>query len=133
MAPIEQNYFTCTLGQAAERRKKHGDRVFETIIELIDAQAEVKADLLALGFADFNAQNSDHGESLPASDNVSHSHEKAVTFRQLSDNSKRAAHLLAGLLDGTSQTVGLLCTSGMQFALTWLGLMRLGYSVILLA
>ncbi|KAH7359181.1 hypothetical protein B0T11DRAFT_113000 [Plectosphaerella cucumerina] len=117
MAPIEQNYFTCTLGQAAERRHKHGDRVFETIIQLIDVQAETRPDSLALGFADFNARDSNH----------------VVTFRQLSDNSKRAAHLLAGLLDGTSPTVGLLCTSGMQFALTWLGLMRLGYSVVLLA
>jgi hypothetical protein len=62
MAPIVHNYFTCTLGQAAERRKKHGDRVFETIIELIDVQAEAKADSPALGFADFNTQGSNHGE-----------------------------------------------------------------------
>jgi hypothetical protein len=62
MAPIEQNYFTCTLGQAAERRQKLGDRVLGTIIELIDVQAETRPDSLALGFADFNARDSNHGE-----------------------------------------------------------------------
>lgn len=62
MASVEQSYFTCTLGQAAERRQRHSDRVFETIIELIDAQAEARPDSPSLGFADFDAQDSNHGE-----------------------------------------------------------------------
>ena len=53
MAPVQQNYFTCTLGQAAERRKTTGDRPFETILHLIDEQAERFPDLPALGFANF--------------------------------------------------------------------------------
>lgn len=34
---------------------------------------------------------------------------------------------------GDSSTVGLLCSSTPEFILTWLGLMRLGKSVMLLA
>lgn len=117
MASTQHNYFTCTLGQAAER-KTTGDKSFETIIHLIDEQARSAPNLPALGFADYSSAG--HGSS--------------VSFLELRDLSQQAAHLLAAAvgLNGT-QTVGLLCTSSLDLAITWLGLMRLGISVILLA
>lgn len=48
MADIDANYFTCTLGQAAQRK---GARSFKTLVELVDAQARLAPTRPALGFA----------------------------------------------------------------------------------
>lgn len=54
----EPNYFTCSLGQAAELKRK--DRTFaisfETVIELIDGQAEYIQNSPAVGFARFKSE-----------------------------------------------------------------------------
>ena len=60
-----------------------------------------------------------------------------MTFKALKDLSLAASSRLAELLqlsqDGTSGTIGLLSLSGLEFVLTWLGLMRTGCTVFLLA
>lgn len=68
-----------------------------------------------------------------------------VTFENLQNLSITAARTLAGILSDKDEsqrletqgsdkgTVGLLCTSSVGFMITYLGLMRLGYVVLLLA
>lgn len=59
------------------------------------------------------------------------------TYKELRDYSVFAATRLRRrmqvALRGHSSTVGLLCNSTPAFILTWLGLMRLGMSVLILA
>ncbi|KAK4118169.1 acetyl-CoA synthetase-like protein [Parathielavia appendiculata] len=51
------NYFTCTLGQAAQRKDENpASRSFRTVIELVDLQARDFPHSPALGFADFQSQ-----------------------------------------------------------------------------
>lgn len=64
MATAEPNYFTCTLGQAAERRLKQKDGPFKTVLDLVDEQARLIPDLPALGFADFLSQTGHAGVHL---------------------------------------------------------------------
>lgn len=120
---MAQNYFTCPLGQAAQFRGS-----FETIIHLVDHQATHLPDTPALGFADFSGPS--QGMSYPES--YSDPNNLATTFRQLRDLSLCAAETLSHV-DSPSGTIGLLCTSSTDFISTWLGLMRLGYSVLFLA
>lgn len=49
------NYFTCTLGQSAKlKRESLGkSHSFETVLGLVDEQAQQASDTPALGFADF--------------------------------------------------------------------------------
>lgn len=49
------NYFTCTLGQAAQYKETvpEDERSFATVLDLVDKQAEAYGDRPALGFADF--------------------------------------------------------------------------------
>lgn len=49
------NYFTCTLGQAAQYKETvpEDERSFDTVLDLVDKQAEAHGDRPALGFADF--------------------------------------------------------------------------------
>ena len=50
------NYFTCTLGQAAQYKETvpEDERSFDTVLDLVDKQAEAYGDRPALGFADFS-------------------------------------------------------------------------------
>ncbi|UZP38586.1 hypothetical protein NXS19_006402 [Fusarium pseudograminearum] len=125
MASIEPNYFTCTLGQAALLKNKHGSAKWKTVLELIDHQAQNIPDSPAVGFATFK-----HLKSSQVSPYF-------LTFQSLSESSKHAAQILSQLLPqpkGSSHmTIGLLAASTTDFVLTWLGLMRLGYTVLLLA
>lgn len=59
----EPNYFTCSLGQAAELKRKDSTFAisFETVIELIDGQAESIPNSPAVGFARFESE-----ERVPA-------------------------------------------------------------------
>ncbi|KAI0025788.1 hypothetical protein F4780DRAFT_789299 [Xylariomycetidae sp. FL0641] len=122
------NYFTCTLGEAAVLRREgsqHRDS-FRTVIELIDEQSRKLPKLLAVGFARQSA--SDDNSTLP----------EQVTFRQLAELSIRAAirlrDVLPSLGDAKSpERVGLVSNSNLDFILTWLALMRLGYETFLLA
>ncbi|KAI1444510.1 male sterility protein-domain-containing protein [Annulohypoxylon stygium] len=54
MAYSGQNYFTCTLGEAARLRKRDGDQnSFKTVLELIETQARCLPGHPALGFANY--------------------------------------------------------------------------------
>ncbi|KAM5373929.1 hypothetical protein ACJZ2D_006758 [Fusarium nematophilum] len=127
MDKINPNYFTCTLGEAARfKGRVKTVKSFETVIDLIDKQGKQRPESLALGFALF-----DNGS--PAS-----KCRCLLSFRELANLSACAAETLSAQLEQSSRnymasTVGLLCTSSVDFVLTWLGLMRLGYSVLLLA
>ncbi|KAK7921707.1 hypothetical protein PG985_009729 [Apiospora marii] len=119
------NYFTCTLGEAALWKKSQSTEQpteFSTVLELIDDQGRDIPNEPAIGFADFS------DERPPQ-----------VTFGELKQLSCRAATVLSNRL-GQPQTtpdvkgtIGLMCASSLDFVLTWLGLMRLGYTVFLLA
>ncbi|KAJ3538484.1 hypothetical protein NM208_g5889 [Fusarium decemcellulare] len=129
MAAFNQTYFTCTLGEATRLKCEAGDSMpsCETVIELIDQQARDHPQSPALGFATFQ-----HEASMPESPHP------VLSFRDLSELSRCATQALSDYLVPTNKTnsattVGLLCTSSVDFVLTWLGLMRLGYSALLLA
>ncbi|KAJ1325740.1 ribosome biogenesis protein SSF1/2 [Microdochium nivale] len=121
MAP-ELNYFTCTLGQAAQWKQTvpKAQQSFSSVLDLVDKQADAIGDHFALGFA-----------------NLRQEHAVTLTFRRLCDLSVQAVGVLEEALGprkaGSSSTIGLICSSGLNFILTWLGLMRLGYTVFLLA
>ncbi|CVK95863.1 related to nonribosomal peptide synthetase MxcG [Fusarium mangiferae] len=120
----DANYFTCTLGEAAKlKRKDDKAKTWTTVVELIDDQAEQNPDAPALGFATFT-----HLKSTQVFRHL-------LTFRHLSDTSKHAAQILSTHLpkEPKSLKIGLLSSSSTEFVLTWLGLIRLGYTVLLLA
>jgi acyl-CoA synthetase (AMP-forming)/AMP-acid ligase II len=61
-----------------------------------------------------------------------------ITFKELRDLSVSAAKQLLRFVepaadDGSESVIALLCVSSMDFVLTWLGLMHLGYATLLLA
>lgn len=59
----------------------------------------------------------------------------SLTFRELSVLSIIAARKLGECIrvQPKAKAVGLLCTSSLEFVLTWLGFTRLGFGVLLLA
>lgn len=130
MAPdvAELNYFTCTLGHAVLLKERSGDLAsepFKNALDLIQRQADRYPDSPAVGFAKF-----EHGGRADW-----------LTFRQLDELSIQASQIVSKCMghgrkpsnDGGEQIVALLCPSNMDFLLTWLGLMRLGYTVMFLA
>ncbi|KEY71188.1 hypothetical protein S7711_02299 [Stachybotrys chartarum IBT 7711] len=125
MTETHQNYFTCTLGQALKLKLRQ--QPFQNVIALIDVQAKELPDSPALGFADFVKNDMKHPNPL--------------TFKQLRDLSLNASSILSSHVGRASnngresglENIALLCTSSLDFVLTWLGLMRLGWSVLLLA
>ncbi|KAF4997959.1 hypothetical protein FGRMN_3479 [Fusarium graminum] len=125
MSPVEPNYFACTLGEAARLKDQNANSAtWKTVVELIDDQAERNPQSPALGFATFQHEGADEASR------------KLLTFRDLSDSSKYAAYVLSRHLPpptSSSPTIGLLSSSSADFVLTWLGLMRLGCTVLLLA
>ncbi|KAH6660833.1 hypothetical protein BKA67DRAFT_508664 [Truncatella angustata] len=118
------NYFTCTLGQSAlwqqQQQSKGIKSAFTTVLEVVDEQAKDLPESPALGFADFSSKGQSHETPY-------------VTFEQLSELSKSAACVLTKIVGSATATVGLISTSDLNFVLTWLGLMRLGHTVFLLA
>ena len=139
---MDLNYFTCTLGQAALWKKRQSTpkpNEFSTVLQLIDDQGRDIPDEPAIGFADFGddrgvAVKAESGETPASSSHGPH----RVTFGKLRQRSHSSAALLSTCL-GCSRTheakgtVGLMCASSLDFVFTWLGLMRLGYTVFLLA
>ncbi|KAK7976958.1 hypothetical protein PG988_004448 [Apiospora saccharicola] len=132
MESQDLNYFTCTLGQAALWKKGQPTgqpTEFSTILELIDNQGRDILNEPAIGFADFSDNGRQEGGVVAQ-----------VTFGELKRLSWRAATVLSKRL-GQPQTpdvkkdttIGLMCASSLDFVFTWLGLMRLGYKVFLLA
>ncbi|KAL8839469.1 MAG: hypothetical protein Q9176_004465 [Flavoplaca citrina] len=118
-------YFTCTLGQAAglNARSPHE---FETITQFIDYQARACSKAPAVGFP------------IPSEGDDEKWKYVVFTFHRLAECSVTGSQLLELFLkpeDGTEslRTVALLCPSSLEFLFTWLGLMRLGYAVLLIA
>jgi acyl-CoA synthetase (AMP-forming)/AMP-acid ligase II len=120
---MDLNYFTCTLGQAAliKEQQKH----FETINDLLDYQAQDHADLPAVGFY------------RPKKEKWK---TEVSTFADVRHGSVLVARLLQSKLDIRVESqseneinVALLCQSNADFLFTWLGLIRLGYAVLLIA
>ncbi|ETS75819.1 hypothetical protein PFICI_12763 [Pestalotiopsis fici W106-1] len=122
------NYFTCTLGESAEwkgQQPKGAKTAYHTVLQLVDNKAQETPDDPAIGFADFTAHQ--HDDGLPF-----------LTFGALNSRSRDAARILSRELHGAIKNespamIGLLCSSSLDFVLTWLGLMRLGHTALLLA
>jgi acyl-CoA synthetase (AMP-forming)/AMP-acid ligase II len=124
MTTTHLTYFTCTLGQAAGWNKTQ-PHSYWTVNHLIDKQALKLPGTLAVNFPNVNREHTDQQE------------ESHFTFRELQQCSTAAAQKFDQELQNSkcngSSVVGLLCTSTPEFLLAWLGLMRLGKSVLLLA
>jgi len=128
---MEPTYFTCTLGQAAELKNQQS---VQNVNEFVEAQAKTNPDMPAVGF--YTAPSSSSGK-----DN-SHGRQpewtyQTYTFSQILAGSVNTAKQLlensGEALSGRRSTVGLLCPSTAEFLFTWLGLMRLGHAVLLIA
>ncbi|KAH0254071.1 acetyl-CoA synthetase-like protein, partial [Aureobasidium melanogenum] len=114
-------YFTCTLGQAQSLGLTNSN--FKNINHFIDSQAEAIPSQHAVGFA------------IP-SNSDSQWKSKTWTFSDLQTGSKKVAAVLQkmhGELLTKSETVALICPSTPEFLFTWLALMRLGHTVLLIA
>ena len=115
---MADNYFVCTLAQA----QYHPRTKATSISEFLHLQASQYSQRAAIGFAGLA------GTSI-----------SVFTFHQLDEQSKDAARGLAYHVPqlktsiGQSHTVALLAHSGFNFLKAWLGLIRLGFSVLLLA
>lgn len=144
MRYTDPNYFTCTLGEAARRRQSgiESTRSFTSVLGVVDEQARRFPDIPALGFADFMSTipGAVKRRRIHPADTIGSSYPNVVTFGELSRLSIEASESLSKALAVGEKTgrskggnIGLLCTSSVRFVLTWLGLVRLGYSVLLLA
>lgn len=121
------NYFVCTLGQAVKINQRNPHQ-YSTINEFIDHQAHNIPDRLAVAFP----VPKDGGlDVIWAS--------KVFTFRELRSLSIHVAQKVSTILTTANgvtqscQTFALLCSSSVEFLFAWLGLLRLGHSVILIA
>ncbi|KAK5056826.1 hypothetical protein LTR84_012358 [Exophiala bonariae] len=116
---MEPTYFTCTLGQA----KLLGQRSpFRTVNELINIKAANEGDTPAVGFY------------KPCSESTEEWRAHILTFRDVARGCEATATSLVQKLHSTAKcTVALLCPSSPEFLFTWLALMKLGHSVLLIA
>ncbi|KAF1920051.1 hypothetical protein BDU57DRAFT_485934 [Ampelomyces quisqualis] len=115
---MQTNYFVCTLGQAAALSSKPNP--YQTVSEFVHVQAQRHAFLPAVGFP------------IPSQHHNSWSY-KVLNFDNVQRGSNAFAHRLSTALGSPGDTVALLCHSSPEFLFTWLGLMRLGISVLLVA
>ncbi|KAJ5035155.1 uncharacterized protein L3040_008413 [Drepanopeziza brunnea f. sp. 'multigermtubi'] len=124
-APL--NYFTCTLGEAAEANNSRSSDNVRTVNELLESQARKHPGLPAAGFPVPSAEGHDWGREI-------------FTFQDLLRGSLEvASHLGPAHEDetwartGDGECVALLCHSSIDFLFAWLGLMRAGFPVLLIA
>ncbi len=119
--PMKPNYFVCTLGEAAS--VEAGEH-FSDIPNLLETQAEHRADTPALGFY-----------TVPASKGDARYGTQVLTFKQVYDGVKATANLLAACLEDAQQgeTVALLSSSSPEFLFIWLACVWLGHPVLLIA
>jgi hypothetical protein len=122
MATLPQTYFTCTLGEAAQWNLANPPP-FATLNELVDWAASAHPEEEAFGFAEAGSQKQDADHPF--------------TFASLQTLSLQAASLLSRTIKdraGTASQVcfGLMSKSNADFVWMWLGLIRLGYSVLLI-
>lgn len=135
------NYFTTTLGQAAQ----HPTTPFTTVNELIAQQAQNNGEKLACGWPSPGETASEWACKLFSTytrDFMGFLLVCTYSFAAFDDlfrGSLAAAKVLKKYLansgDGESrkQCVALLCASSIDFLFAWLGLMRAGFSVLLIA
>ncbi|KAH3916116.1 hypothetical protein HBI56_037760 [Parastagonospora nodorum] len=115
---MQTNYFACTLGQASALSCK--PKAYRTVPEFVDLQAQLHAFLPAVGF------------SIPQRDGVAWTY-NVLTFGDVQQGTEVFASRLKSGLSSSENTVALLCHSSPEFLFTWLGLMKLGRSVLLIA
>ncbi|KAF2832024.1 acetyl-CoA synthetase-like protein [Ophiobolus disseminans] len=115
---MQTNYFVCTLGQASALSGRA--KPYRTISEFLDFQAQHHAFLPAVGFP------------LPQQNQQEWKY-KVVTFGDVCQGTNIFAQRLSDGIIMTGKTVALLCHSSPEFLFTWLGLMKLGRSVLLIA
>jgi|SRR5690242_7903789 len=118
---MQTNYFVCTLGQAATLGRQPSP--FTTIGQFVSYQAIHCPQLPAVGFP------------VPKSYQEHWSY-NVLTFADVEQGTNVfAERLLQALGRGANspETVALLCHSSPEFLFTWLALMKLGYSVLLVA
>ncbi|KAH7401932.1 hypothetical protein DE146DRAFT_692008 [Phaeosphaeria sp. MPI-PUGE-AT-0046c] len=115
---MQTNYFVCTLGQAAALSST--PKPYRTVSEFVELQAQRHAFLPAVGFP------------VPQPGQESWQY-KVLNFGDIRRGSDVFAQRLSGVLSDSQDTVALLCHSSPEFLFTWLGLMRLGLSVLLIA
>lgn len=134
------NYFTTTLGQAAGQPPSP----FSTVNDLIDQQAHNSGEKLACGWPSPGETSSDWGCKLFSTyprDLVACPRIFTHFFAAFGDlylGSLAAAQELRNLVptgDGQSpkKCVALVCASSIDFLFVWLGLMRAGSAVLLIA
>jgi len=120
---MESNYFTCTLGQAVQ--VNNNTPQISNINTFIDDQATKHPELPAVGFA------------MLGNDKTSRPNSTVYTFRDLQRGSIHISQLaskqITKVKSSGQTTVALLCPSTPEFLFTWLGLMRLGHAVLLIA
>lgn len=118
---MQTNYFVCTLGQAATLNSQPNP--YTTIGQFVVYQAQHHPFLPAVGFP------------IPHSNQRGWDY-KVLTFGDVDRGTNVfAARLLRPLRKSPTgpETVALLCHSSPEFLFTWLALMKLGYSVLLIA
>ncbi|TID19155.1 putative NRPS-like enzyme [Venturia nashicola] len=120
MDELTTNYFVCTLGEAVGLRSNILNTPYSTITHLIDQQAYSHPHLPAFAFP------------VPGS-GTAWDH-RIFTFRDVYNESLSSATTFqAQLRNCSSSTVALLCPSSIDFVFAWLGLMRAGLSVLIIA
>lgn len=117
---MDQNYFICTLGQASRHKNKPQD--FTNINDFLEKQAQKYASLPAVGFYTTSKKQEQTWKTT------------VLTFKQVFQGVCVFAEKLSSSLDiPAKQTVALLCPSSANFLFTWLGAMRAGHPVLLIA
>ncbi|KAI4642096.1 putative NRPS-like protein biosynthetic cluster [Alternaria ventricosa] len=117
---MQNNYFVCTLGQAAALNTN--PKSYRNISEFLSQQSQHHPLLPAVGFP------------IPRPNQREWDY-RVLSFADVDQGTNVFASRLTTCL-GTSRklaTVALLCHSSPEFLFTWLGLIRLGYSVLLIA
>ena len=117
---MQSNYFVCTLGQATDIF--NGPKPYCNISQFVEQQAQHHPLLPAVGFP------------VPHSGPKEWSYE-VLTFGDVEQGTIVFAKRLSDALDTPKQleTIALLCHSSPEFLFTWLGLMKLGHPVLLIA
>lgn len=117
---MQNNYFVCTLGQAAALQNP--TKPHRNISEFIRQQSQRHPLLPAVGFPVPNSGREDWSY-------------RVLTFQDIDRGTNVFAARLASTISSPKkpETVALICHSSPEFLFTWLGLIRLGYAVLLIA
>ncbi|KAF1845630.1 uncharacterized protein K460DRAFT_111842 [Cucurbitaria berberidis CBS 394.84] len=117
---MQCNYFVCTLGQAT--RLHSGPKPYRNISQFVEQQAQHHPLLPAVGFP------------VPCPEPKQWHHE-VLTFGDVEEGTNVFATRLSDALRTPKhlETIALLCHSSPEFLFTWLGLIRLGHPVLLIA